>query len=244
MITLHTTVHDGGITLLSNPLLGDLRVNPVRETPHGVINFAEFNRSAGIVLHGSLEVIVEVAVVQEDIGVVIPAVEMTLDGLERLDHTIQFLVSGENDERGVGTGFLVNIGADGHAASSEDLVMLLADFTVEEGTVSNSSYVGSLHLEVLGPAADGDTYRMEGGVPAGIRIPPGDAGCRTNRRRIKTITRHGNSNTKPRGIEIDEFPFKRMRRRKKANRGEARPLSRDASSIGRLGALGSRFAMR
>lgn len=43
---------------------------------------------------------------------------------------------------------------------------------------------------------------------------------------------------------MDEFPFKRMRRRKKANRGDARPFSREASSIGRLGALGSRFAMR
>lgn len=88
------------------------------------------------------------------------------------------------------------------------------------------------------------TYRIEGGVPAGIRMPPGDAGWRTNRRSIKTITRHGNSNTNPRGIEMEELPFKRMRRRKKAKRWDPWPFSWEASSIGRLGALGSRLAMR
>ena len=81
-------------------------------------------------------------------------------------------------------------------------------------------------------------------MPAGIKIPPGDEGCRTNKSRMKTITRHGNSNTNPRGIEIDELPFNRMRRRKNANREGLRPFSRGPSSMGRLGALGSRFVMR
>lgn len=85
---------------------------------------------------------------------------------------------------------------------------------------------------------------MEGGVPAGIRMPPGDEGCRIKRSRMKTITRHGNSNTNPRGIEMEELPFKRMRRRKKAKRPAERPFSRGSSSIGRLGALGSLFVMR
>lgn len=88
------------------------------------------------------------------------------------------------------------------------------------------------------------TNRMEGGVPAGIKIPPGDEGCRTKRSRMKTITRHGNSKTNPKGIEMDELPFKRMRRRKKAKGAELRPFSRGSSSMGRLGALGSRFVMR
>lgn len=43
---------------------------------------------------------------------------------------------------------------------------------------------------------------------------------------------------------MDELPFKRMRLRKKANREDPWPFSRDSSSSGRLGALGSRFAMR
>lgn len=131
MVTFHATVHDSRITLLSHALLCDLRVNPVGETPHRVVDFAEFNGSTGVVLDSSLEIIVEIAIVQEHVGVVIPAVEMTLNGLQRLNHTIQLLISRENDKSGVGAGFLIDVGANGHAASGEDLVMLLADFAVE-----------------------------------------------------------------------------------------------------------------
>jgi hypothetical protein len=107
--------------------------------------------------------------------------------------------------------------------------------------VSNSCF-SSLHHRLEN--RKDHTNRIEGGVPAGIRIPPGDEGWRTNKSRMKTITRHGNSKTNPRGIEIDELPFNRIRRRKKANREGLRPFSRGPSSIGRLGALGSRFVMR
>lgn len=58
--------------------------------------------------------------------------------------------------------------------------------------------------------------RIDGGAPAGIRILPGDAGCRKKRKHIKTITIHGKRRTSPRGIEIEESPFKRILRRKKA----------------------------
>lgn len=86
---------------------------------------------------------------------------------------------------------------------------------------------------------------IDGGVPAGIKMPPGDEGCRTKRRRIRTITRHGNNKTKPRGIEIEEFPFRRILRRKKSNLGSTLPFSRDAaSSSGRLGEEGNCFAIR
>lgn len=43
---------------------------------------------------------------------------------------------------------------------------------------------------------------------------------------------------------MEELPFKRMRRRKNANRGELWPFSRETSSNGRLGAVGNRLAMR
>lgn len=43
---------------------------------------------------------------------------------------------------------------------------------------------------------------------------------------------------------MEELPFNRMRRRKKANRDEPWPFSRETSSKGRLGALGSRLVMR
>lgn len=85
---------------------------------------------------------------------------------------------------------------------------------------------------------------IEGGVPAGIRIPPGDEGCRTKRSRTRTITMHGNSKTKPRGIEIDELPLRRILRRKKANREKLRPFSREESSMGRLGVEGSHLEIR
>ena len=104
MVTFHATVHDSRITLLSHALLCDLRVNPVGETPHRVVDFAEFNGSTGVVLDSSLEIIVEIAIVQEHVGVVIPAVEVALDRLDGLDNTIQLLIPREDDKGGVGPG--------------------------------------------------------------------------------------------------------------------------------------------
>ena len=88
------------------------------------------------------------------------------------------------------------------------------------------------------------TNLIDGGVPAGTRSPPEEEGCRRKRTRIRTITRHGNRRTKPKGIEIDEFPLSRILRLKKANLGSTRPFSRGGSSRGRVGAEGSRFEIR
>jgi hypothetical protein len=44
------------------------------------------------------------------------------------------------------------------------------------------------------------------------------------------MTMHGKSRTIPSGMEMDEFPFSRMRRRKKANRGDNVSTRRDRSS--------------
>lgn len=92
--------------------------------------------------------------------------------------------------------------------------------------------------------ARGKTNLIDGGVPAGIKMPPEDEGCRTNNRRIRIITRQGNSNTNPKGMATDEFPFNRILRLKKASRGEVWPFSRGRSSRGRLGAEGTHFATR
>ncbi len=43
MVTLHATVHDSRISLLRNALLGNFRIDPVRETPHARINFTKFD---------------------------------------------------------------------------------------------------------------------------------------------------------------------------------------------------------
>ena len=60
---------------------------------------------------------------------------------------------------------------------------------------------------------------MDGGEPAGTRIRPGDEGCLTTRTSIKSTTMLGNRSTKPSGIEIEEFPFNRIRRRKRDRLG-------------------------
>ena len=88
-----------------------------------------------------------------------------------------------------------------------------------------------------------ESYLMDGGAPAGINSRPGEDGCLTKMMRISRTTRHGNSKTNPNGIEIEEFPFSRIRRRKKDNWGSNRPLSLlRSSSAGRLGEDGIRFA--
>ena len=127
VVTFHATVHDRGVTLLGDTLLRDLGVDPVRETPHVRANLAELDGSRGVVLDGVLEGVVEVAIVQEDVRVVIPAVEVALDGLDGLDDTVQLLVSGENDKGAIDAG-LAGVGLE--AASDEDLVVLFADSSV------------------------------------------------------------------------------------------------------------------
>jgi hypothetical protein len=74
------------------------------------------------------------------------------------------------------------------------------------------------------------SYLIEGGAPAGIIMIPDDWGCRTNSTSINIMTMHGNSRTMPRGIEIEELPFIRMRRRKKFNRGDSLSARRVRSS--------------
>jgi hypothetical protein len=131
VITLHTTVHDSSVTLFPDTFLGDLVVNPVGETPHGVINLAKFHGSASVVLDGGPELLVEVAIVQEDVRVMIPAVEVALNRLERLDHTFQLLVPCQNDKGSIGARFLVDtILVNGQTARREDFVMLFANFSV------------------------------------------------------------------------------------------------------------------
>jgi hypothetical protein len=59
------------------------------------------------------------------------------------------------------------------------------------------------------------------------------------------ITRHGNTKTNPSGIEMEELPFNRIRRLKKANLGKIWPFSREYSSRdGSAGADGKRFMIR
>ena len=132
VITLHTTVHNGSITLFSDALLGYVVVNPVREPPHAGVDLAKLDIRADVFADLIFKGGVEVAVVQEDVWVVEPSVEVSLDRLEGLQHTFEFLVTGEDDESGVGARL---VGLEGRVltACDEDLVVLFTDFPVEYG---------------------------------------------------------------------------------------------------------------
>lgn len=88
VVALHASVHDGGVTLFPNTLLGDFMINPVGITPHRLINLAKLNGGAGVVLDRRLEGVIEITIVQEDVRVVEPAVEVSFNGLERLNNSV------------------------------------------------------------------------------------------------------------------------------------------------------------
>lgn len=88
MVTLHTAIHDCLISLLRNALLGDLGIDPVWETPHFGVNLSKLHRRAGVIGDYLLECRVELAVVEEDIWIVIPSVEMAFNGFYGLDDAV------------------------------------------------------------------------------------------------------------------------------------------------------------
>lgn len=126
MIAFHAAVHNGRVALLSDAFFGDGMVNPVGISPHCRVDFAEFDRRAGVVHDRVFEVLFEIPIVQEDIWIMIPAIEVPLDGLDGLNDTVQFLVSSEDDERCVGS----RLFGVGHETSRrEDFVMLLTNLS-------------------------------------------------------------------------------------------------------------------
>ena len=87
------------------------------------------------------------------------------------------------------------------------------------------------------------THLINGGAPAGISIRPGDDGCRTKRISIRIITISGNNNTAPKGRDIFELPFNRMRFLEKAKPGSMCSLLKArSSSEGKSGGEGARLA--
>lgn len=82
VITLHAAVHDGSVTLLSDAFFCDIDIDPVGVAPHAGINLSKLDRRAGMIPDSLDECRVEVAIVQEDIWVVKPPVEMPLHGLD------------------------------------------------------------------------------------------------------------------------------------------------------------------
>ena len=80
-------------------------------------------------------------------------------------------------------------------------------------------------------------HLIVGGAPAGMSMPPVEESWRMTRTRINIMTIHGNKSTAPRGTDILEFPFRRIRRLKKANLEDDLCVPPDGSSKG--GGLGT-----
>lgn len=126
MITLHATIHDKRITLLPNALLCNFMISPIRETPHGAVNFPKFGMTAGIVPDGVFELLVEVCIIQENIRIIVPAIEMPFDRLDRLDYSFDFLIPSQNDKCSICPRCSI---VDMKAAGSKDFVMFFAYFS-------------------------------------------------------------------------------------------------------------------
>lgn len=132
MVALQSTVHDSSVTLLRNALLGDLGIDPFREAPHLGANLAKLDGGRGVIFDGVLECLVEVAIVQEHVRIMIPAVEVALDRLDGLDDSIKLLVSRQNNKSTIRTR-LGGVGLE--TAFDEDFVVLFADFPAREGSL-------------------------------------------------------------------------------------------------------------
>lgn len=133
VVAFEATIHDGVVTLLGNTLLGDLLINPIGVSPHVITDLAKLDGARSIILDSRLEVFVEVTVVKEDEGVMIPPIEVPLDGLQRLNHAIQVIVSSKDYESGVSPR-LACIGLE--TPGDEDLVVVLGNFAVMKKRVS------------------------------------------------------------------------------------------------------------
>ena len=76
MIALHTTIHNRFVSLLSDSFFCNIMINPIGVSPHGRIYLAKFYRRACVVANRFFECRVEVAVIEEDVGIVEPPIEM------------------------------------------------------------------------------------------------------------------------------------------------------------------------
>jgi hypothetical protein len=76
-----------------------------------------------------------------------------------------------------------------------------------------------------------ETYRTDGGVPAGIFMSSLESGERAKSVKITMITRHGKRRTRANGTETDESPVSRTRRLKKLAREAVFSARRGVSSV-------------
>ena len=88
MVALHTTVHDGPVTLLGDSFLRNIWIYPVGEAPLLGRDLTPLHWSTDMSQDRLPERLVEVSVVEEDVWVVKPPVEVSLERLDRLYDTV------------------------------------------------------------------------------------------------------------------------------------------------------------
>ena len=93
--------------------------------------------------HSFFECHVEICIVEKDVWVVKPSVEMTLDGLYRLYDTCQLLVPSEDYKNSVGSWSLC---VWLQAACDENLVMFLTDLAAK---IVSSSFLSVAQAKTL-----------------------------------------------------------------------------------------------
>lgn len=98
VVAFHAAIHDGSIALKSDRLGSPFMIHIVREAPHALVNLSELHGSAGIVPDGVHEGLVEIAVIKENVRIVVPSVKMALNRPNRLNDAIQLLVPCEDNE--------------------------------------------------------------------------------------------------------------------------------------------------
>jgi hypothetical protein len=101
MVTGHTTVHNGCITLLRDGLLHFVHICPIGEAPVHRIDLTKLHLAAGIIPNSLLERLIELAVIEEHIWVMEPSVEMPLHVPKRLDHTGELFIPGKHHNHSV-----------------------------------------------------------------------------------------------------------------------------------------------
>lgn len=101
MVGLHASIHDGSITLLPDALFCDIHIGPIGIAPMLRTNLAKLDGSRGVVHHRLFERAVEFSIVEKDIGVVKPAVEMSFYALQTLNDSVQLLVSRQHHKSGI-----------------------------------------------------------------------------------------------------------------------------------------------
>ncbi len=101
VVALHAGVDDATGLLLLHDATGIGLVDPVREAPHGRGDALELDAAAGDAGEGRDEVRIPSLVVEEDDGIVEPAVELVLKRLDGAHGALELAVAREHDDGGI-----------------------------------------------------------------------------------------------------------------------------------------------